>query len=623
MKRINTICVIAALLLAINQLMAQNVIHSTLNGGYWTDPATWMEGVPSSLDSVVIQGPVSMLSYTGYCTSLNILPTGSLGGGGNQGTMFVSGSIYNSGTILGTINYTLAGNIMNYQSWTGDYSVVKFTGTDHYIYCTNGAIINAQLQAEDSLQNLILQSDVILSCPQTSALGNSEIEAGDYKLTIEGSGFHSCRLHSSDTLQLSCVLSDMTISGNYKLNGNLVCAHNVVLEGVATNIGSIQFASGIGGVPIIVKADLTNEGNMTHSWVQIYKSVINNGIWNVERTEFDGPGIMYISQAEGHPFLGNQFLSNNSGLQIRLLSDVELAVTSCNLGLSDTLDCGAFQLTSNTSFYSGTIKSNSRLTGTSKYWGVNIFGDLIIDGVHRFSNSTFNGLIQNEGELKEITFYGGVFNCYGHLTNMDTIDGLNMNVYGNLTNRGKIYNNAIVNVTGNVRQYILLTSAIETMTRFYSDVSGSQYQWMKDGTDIPNQFSVYMNFSTLQLEDAGIYQCRVTTESGIVYSREIVVNNTTSLPETVESFDNLKAYPNPFKYATTIAYELKNAARIRISIHDGHGTELVILTDSIQETGTHELILDATRFPKGIIILRMEVIIGGKKQVKLLKLNHV
>lgn len=101
----NLQCIATIILLMIaSQLLAQQTIHSTTIGGLWPYNTTWIEAVPAESDSVVLQGPVSMLSYTGWCNSLNITSTASLGGNGNQGNLYIYGSMFNDGNILGSIN---------------------------------------------------------------------------------------------------------------------------------------------------------------------------------------------------------------------------------------------------------------------------------------------------------------------------------------------------------------------------------------------------------------------------------------------------------------------------------------------------------------------------------------
>jgi hypothetical protein len=569
------------LIAAASHLKAQNIIHSTVNGGLWPTNTTWIEAVPSYGDSVVLQGPVSMLSYTGWCTSLNITPTGSLGGNGNQGTLYIDGSMYNDGDILGSINYNLQGNLVNNQPWTGVDNHLLFTGMNHSISCAAGASINAQLQAGDSLHNFSLLSDVILNTTSASDFGFSQLDAGNHKLTVIGGQFNNCRVHSVDTLQFDANISSLDLSGDYKLIGSMICYYNMAFYDKATNYGNIQFASGIGGDPLKLKGDFINEGTMSHAWVQVEKNISNHGIWNSFRTEFTGAGDKHISQSAGHPFGGgDQFMSDNSGSIIFLDTDVELTVPAFHLN-NNTLNCGDHKLTSNTVFFDGTISSNAEVAGNNDFWTSTITGNVKLSGNNRFSNGTVDGVIENTGTMRDIQFYGGWFSCYNHLINRNSIQSLSMRVYGDLTNEGTINNNSIVEITGDETQYISLLQSIESPTRFYSDITGNTYQWTKDGADILSGTYDMLPFNTLQLTDAGTYQCRVVNGSGeTVYSREIIVNDITSVPELPETISNLNAYPNPFTGFTTLKWKQVSAGNTRIAIADASGKEIRTVTNA-------------------------------------------
>jgi hypothetical protein len=604
----NLLLIIAALLVSgTSHLQAQQTIHSTTNGGLWTDNTTWIEAVPSMGDSVVIQGPVSMLSYTGYCTTLNIVSTGSLGGNGNQGSLYIGGSIHNNGAILGAINYVLSGNIFNYQPWSGTSSNIRFIGQNHTITCSPGASINAQFIANDSLQNLTMLSDLVLNTTEASVLGFSQLETSGHKLTIASGEFSNCRLHSTDTIEINSNVSYLEITGDYKLKGSMTFYNNVVLNGKATNVGNIHFASGIGGDPLKLKGDFINKGILSHSWVQVEKNIFNEGSWIGERTEFTGTGNKHISQTTGHPFGGTQILSDNSGSVIYLDTDVEFTTPQVFLN-NNTLNCLNHNLTANSTFYNGTIHSESEMAGNNDFWNSTFTGDFKLTGNNRFSNCTVNGIFTNTGLLKDITFYGGIFNSYQHLINQNSIQSLHMRIFGNLTNYGTIDNNSIVDISGNIKQYINITQSIQSPVNFYSDITGASYQWMKDGQDILNAAGQYLYFANLQLSDAGVYKCRVTDGSGNTnYSREIVVNNVTSVSEN-KLLHDLNVFPNPFLDHASLKWDQKVTGHIRIDFFDENGKWLKEIANSVFPAGCNQIdISDVSLFNPGIYFLRLRV----------------
>lgn len=279
-------------------------------GGWWTEPTTWIEDGPTPADSVVIQGPVGTLSYTGWCKSLNITSTVSLGGNGNQGPLFIYGSLYNDGNITGSINYNLAGNIVNNKPWTGVDGHIIFSGMDHSITCGQGSSINAQLAAEDSLHNFTLLSDVTLNTPQSSNLGFSQLDAQNHKLHIDGGGFVNCRIHSFDTLQFDASVSNLEVTCNYVLKGNPYSWYYgsiVNLYGNVTNLATIINSN----LSLNIKGDFINKDSINTS-VNVENYIQNQGYWNCYETKFTGAGNKHISQSAGHPFGGTQLMTDNS-----------------------------------------------------------------------------------------------------------------------------------------------------------------------------------------------------------------------------------------------------------------------------------------------------------------------
>jgi hypothetical protein len=382
----------------------------------------------------------------------------------------------------------------------------------------------------------------------------------------------------------------------------------------ATNCGIINFASGVGGDPLKLKGDFINEGTMNHDWVQVEKNIINNGIWSSSRTEFTGAVDKHISHSAGHPFGGgDQFMSDNSGSKIFLDSDVEFTVPTFHLN-NNTLNCGKHLMTANTSFFDGTIHSESEIAGNNDFWTSAFTGDFKLTGNNRFSNCSMDGTLENTGLMKDITFYGGTFTSYQHLINRNSIQSLNLKIYGNLTNYGTIDNNSIVDVVGNISQYINMTQSIESQVNFYSNITGTQYQWMKNGEDILNANNVSMGFTSLQLADAGIYNCRVTTNNGTEYSREIIVNNTTGLGDFEMNVLGVELYPNPVQDMATFRFTLSENSNVSLKIINTNGALVLVKEAGEQAAGPTQLKLNCSNLPAGVYFYQLQA--NGKVETK-------
>ena len=66
-------------------------------------------------------------------------------------------------------------------------------------------------------------------------------------------------------------------------------------------------------------------------------------------------------------------------------------------------------------------------------------------------------------------------------------------------------------------------------------------------------------------------------------------------------------YPNPFNPTTTIQYTLNESAMISLEVFDVLGRRVALLTNSIQETGTHRAVFDARSMATGMYLYRLSV----------------
>jgi hypothetical protein len=74
----------------------------------------------------------------------------------------------------------------------------------------------------------------------------------------------------------------------------------------------------------------------------------------------------------------------------------------------------------------------------------------------------------------------------------------------------------------------------------------------------------------------------------------------------------LGGWPNPFNPAATIAFVLRDAAVVRLSVHDRLGREVALLYDGPCDSGTHRVRFDASALPGGVYFYRLDS--GGTRQ---------
>ncbi len=66
-------------------------------------------------------------------------------------------------------------------------------------------------------------------------------------------------------------------------------------------------------------------------------------------------------------------------------------------------------------------------------------------------------------------------------------------------------------------------------------------------------------------------------------------------------------YPNPFRHRATIAYRVPAPGHVRLTVYDVLGRELAVLVDERQSAGSHSAKLDASSWPSGVYLYRLEV----------------
>jgi hypothetical protein len=93
------------------------------------------------------------------------------------------------------------------------------------------------------------------------------------------------------------------------------------------------------------------------------------------------------------------------------------------------------------------------------------------------------------------------------------------------------------------------------------------------------------------------------------YSNEIEVE---IMPTKFELFQN---YPNPFNPVTNIKFSLPQAERVKISIYNSLGEEVLLLVDKDYEAGFYSIELNASNLSSGIYVYRLETtnLIDSKK----------
>jgi len=162
------------------------------------------------------------------------------------------------------------------------------------------------------------------------------------------------------------------------------------------------------------------------------------------------------------------------------------------------------------------------------------------------SNITFYGNVLNADTLfnMDSPAYQYFVDVEGGLTNNGYVGFIKgFNVKGNFNESGtwKALNVALI---GTENQTVNYPDIIESKVEFHSNITGTSYQWQKNGVNIQNATSSILTFNTLTENDYGIYKC--------------VTNNGDSRLIIVEQYNN-----SEFKiYDVVISYVSQTATKI-------------------------------------------------------------
>jgi len=69
----------------------------------------------------------------------------------------------------------------------------------------------------------------------------------------------------------------------------------------------------------------------------------------------------------------------------------------------------------------------------------------------------------------------------------------------------------------------------------------------------------------------------------------------------------LQNYPNPFNPTTTISYDIKFTAKVKLTVYNAKGELVQTLTNSIQTAGNHKINFDASNLNSGIYFYKLEM----------------
>ncbi len=486
--------VLSFFLMTIYLLIGQAQVYSTLQGGPWDQPSTWVDGVvPAPGDDVVLVGPVTVEGLT-FCHNLTIMPGGSLMAQSNfQPYMFTaSGTIWNQGTIDGDnslfpLAFTIGGDLFNEGTWKS-FQIVFNDTLSHILRAEPGSLFSPTFVYADSahiisdrdafLDNvefrahkLELQLDHVTQQPTTfhflngSILRVDEIVGQDNAIAGDASSYIWSPVNFGQP-----VFQDLHVQGETVVSVNVTVEGNFVIDDTLRfidNFTSIRTFSVIGNV---VNNGVIMPNNLGYGFAwDCEGNVSNMGFWQSNVLTFTGTGIYHLFTDLNYTFNPSEIHAWNS----TIISDASLRFDDVNIQIRKLI----LQPGHDLFLQLHSILRVDTLTGNhnrlhcndaSELWwtatanGAPVYENIILDGTARVnSNLVFEDTLVVEGAMqlvdglttnKTITVKGNVKNI-GAITYNNLNYGLLFTVEGDLENRGQ-WQSAVITMSGTGTQHV-------------------------------------------------------------------------------------------------------------------------------------------------------------------------
>ncbi len=215
--------------------------------------------------------------------------------------------------------------------------------------------------------------------------------------------------------------------------------------------------------------------------------------------------------------------------------------------------------------------------------------------VRRLTASDFVGLTEIEMDMNGHVYVGGYY--YGHLILIEDT------VLTNGSPPGSGY------VTGLLVEY----DAEGTLARTLQ-VTGPDYSKVTGIIPMPSGELYVAGFARSWYQDGpdhiivGVDTLATLPDRSKAFLAKYGAVTTARADDYVRPVGSLWTahYPNPFAGAATLAYGLPEASHVRLRVYDVLGREMAILVDEWHGAGAHSVRLDASSWPSGVYLYRLE-----------------
>ncbi|HPV15123.1 MAG TPA: hypothetical protein PL126_05695, partial [Candidatus Cloacimonadota bacterium] len=393
-------------------------IHSTPEGGNWTNSSTWQGGiVPGQADNVFLHGPVSVNANLN-CHNLTVYSGARLYPSVNMISLTVGGNVFNYGTVdnyPGWYNLKLncAGNIVSSSQFI-PYQLIM-SGTGNQSINASGNFKPANFTKTSNLGTVTPLTDLNLENCQINFNGGTLNLGGGRQLainngtitnmTIQGTNGGSLNLTGSVNLsnttadeiniQGSCNIgsgvSIGTLHNHAVLQNNYASHYTLSVTDRLNNYGTLRNYPGYNSLTINLAGDLYNYGTLSNKTIHL-----------------SSDGVQILWQDNESPDITCRFFTaQEAAMPIQLMSDIRF--TGCTVDLGGRTLClftsTASYILSVTGYQlkNAVIQGNS--TSTLNFAGGCILSNLEVDeakftGEANCSSGVVVGIMHNHAVLQ-------------------------------------------------------------------------------------------------------------------------------------------------------------------------------------------------------------------------------
>ncbi len=523
----------------------------------------------------------------------------------NDCTLTIEGNMYNHGIIKGDVSYNfninLYGNLVNSGSFRAvghqmSYFTngINFKGANgHNIQCLNDSTIYSRYfyvddpdgwMVIDSLANLSgairlggkglvinyhedFKAKLVME--EASLFGGIVYANGNEIASKQGSTNSLGYLYDNFT---NLEIQSAVFEGNFRVSGGLNPENNsslVILDGNCVSNGSIYnwgttstLYGDLSG--LIIRGSLTNNGELKNSWTDQLAIYLADGSSLINYGKIDNLSITAY---------GNCSLETTDTLSV---AEFKAANDSTSLDVYGDL---IFDKNVKIDFNGGDLNMNEGSTFiTNNGWqnsvkNINIYGNIsnlsliqINDNTNIYDDVSFGYVLANgtnintygqtkilpNGTLTCTNYDGGTINFYDDLKNLGKIKHadldygyLHIHLKSNLIHDGAEWSNSNTYIDGDTDQFLIFPndSVITGKVNFVASLTGTNYQWQKDGIDIQGAINSSFTLNGISSSKYGTYQCFVDGAS----DRKIFIGNVIPPPFRIEdvvicNLDETKTY---------------------------------------------------------------------------------